>query len=169
MSQLPIHPALFFALYIVPLLLVPASQYPWVPFRELSLSIAVGGTLLVHLFWVFQTLTFVTSQSGKNRLHQGLFFLSLLFLLGTYLGLFAGVLKTNPLEGGSGSLFGTKSPLVAGGFIGAFVAFLWVAARALCEAEERGRVSAHNVVGTFLQLFYVVVGAPFIYRRLKAL
>ncbi len=48
-----------------------------------------------------------------------------------------------------------------------FFGFFWVPARAVCEAEAGRKVPLHSVVGTFLLFVYIVIGAPFIYRRLK--
>lgn len=45
----------------------------------------------------------------------------------------------------------------------------WLAATTFCEQETGTEVAAHSVLGTFLMFVYLVVGAPFLFARLKAI
>lgn len=50
-----------------------------------------------------------------------------------------------------------------------FLGSLWIAAQAICQGEAETKAPSHSVVGTFLLFVYLLIGAPFIYSRLKRL
>jgi len=49
------------------------------------------------------------------------------------------------------------------------VGMFWISARTLCEAELGRKVSTFSVIGTCMQFFFIFIGAPFIYLRLRKL
>jgi hypothetical protein len=57
------------------------------------------------------------------------------------------------------------------GFAGTLAFFWtsWPVAAALCNAEDGGETRAIRIIGTFLLCLYLIIGAPFIYKRLKTL
>jgi Na+/H+ antiporter NhaD/arsenite permease-like protein len=173
MTKLPLRPALFISAYflsmaiaIVPALLGQRFTMYWV-------AVAVLLALILQLWWTYRAVAAasrLTDERGRHSPRTTVKYL--LFLIGigaVYVAIFPYYVKPRlagtPLE----LYLGVDSPVLglAGCFL--FLAVFWIAARAVCEAEEKRKMPAHNVVGTFLLFFYLVIGVPFIYGRLKRL
>ena len=53
--------------------------------------------------------------------------------------------------------------------MGLLLRVFWVAASAMCDEETGTGAPSHSVVGSFLLFWYILLGAPFLYRRLLKL
>lgn len=175
MERLPLRPLLFVPAY---LLLTAIGILLGAPGLDISIfwtALFGLGCFAFHFRWTFRALAFVSKrppvvQKGagvSDPLRRARRF-SVMMILGFGALILYGV-YLQPVVG-SETLFAEllEMPLlllVVFSFFGIF----WISARAVCEAEAGKKVPAHSVVGTFLLFIYIVIGAPFIYRRLKKL
>jgi len=178
MSKLPMHPVVFIVIYLLLAIVTVLPLLSAVSSGTLLSAAAVCGALALQIFWVVQAVRFAGKIRMKDRATtRGLrqiktvdvvviiAFLCILFdviyrfyinehlVEGTWLALI--------LDGIYGICEGLPAILIFSVF--------WIAAKGLCEAEQEGHVPWHQVVGTFLLFLYLVIGAPFIYHRLKKL
>jgi hypothetical protein len=171
MAKLPLRPILFIFLYlgslVVPFYLAQHNVTHTVNLAALGVAFA----LLLQLVWTHQAATFIskvshtgTAASAWTRGLLGLFGLVVVYVL-----LYDNYIK--PAISGTviAPFLDRESPILGALFIVPVLIGFWLTARAVCDAEEKGHVPAHSVVGTFLLFFYLIIGAPFIYRRLKVL
>jgi len=175
MGKLPLRPLFFVPAY---LLLAAVSSLLGTSGLEISgfWPFLFGlGCFALHFAWTFRALAFVSKRLRSMRYSVDVseplptarrFLLVLIVCFGgavlykTYLqpALFGGTPFDKPLE-----------MALAFATVFLFFGIFWISARALCEAEMGRKVPAHSIVGTFLLFIYIVIGAPFIYRRLKKL
>jgi hypothetical protein len=175
MEKLPLRPLFFVPAY---LLVFVATSFSTAPGVEVSIfwsSLFGLGLFALHFFWTYRALAFAFERRRfmgrgagvSDPLHTARrFILIVILILGispfyqVYLkpALFSGAPFDEPLE----------FLLALAGLYFSFGIF-WIAARTLCEAELGGKASTIGIIGTFFQFLTVVIGAPFIYRRLKNL
>ena len=172
MEKLPLRPLLFVPAY---LLLNVMSVFPTLLGLELAAFWAVLfglGCFALHFRWTFRALAFASERLRSVQHGAGVpaplrtarrFLLMMIFFFGSAI-LYKTYLQPAVSETPFAELL--EMPLV---LLVAFLFFgiFWISARAVCDAEAGKRVPAHSVVGTFLLFIYIVIGAPFIYRRLK--
>ena len=177
MARLPLHPLILIPAYLV---LACIATFPMVGaqhYAVISTAIGVSGTLGLQVTWAVQAIIFV------SRLHLGddhgdsgtlltaakftVFALLLcLAIVASYYGYLQWQLPSStrmiPILKVISSICEVLAVLL-------FFSVFWISAAVICNAEEGGKVPAHRVVGTFLLLIYLVIGAPFIFARLKRL
>lgn len=174
MPRLPPRPIFFIPFY---LLLSIVAVYPKIAgatFAPYCAIIGTCGVVLLHLFWVFQAIAFVAGLSipsrkisDQRRLVKPL---SIIGVCVVYAATFDLFLKPHLFAGTPVEEILRVVFVIAVIFAAiAFFAIFWIAARTICEAEEDRKVTAYNIVGTFLLVVYIVIGAPFIYARLQRL
>jgi ABC-type transport system involved in cytochrome c biogenesis permease subunit len=173
MTKLPLRPVLFVPAYflslatvMVPLLLGQTFTMAWV-------AVAVSLALILQLWWTYRAVAFasqVTDEPGKHSSRTTIKYLLLVICIGAvYAAIFPSFVKPHLVGTPFEAYLGVDSPVMGLVVCLVFLAVFWVAARVVCEAEAKGKVPAHSVVGTFLLFFYIIIGAPFIYGRLKRL
>ena len=175
MEKLPLRPLFFVPAY---LFLSLMSVYPVlldIEFAEFWSLLLGLGAFALQFTWTYRALAFVSTRlhyprhgvSDSQPLWTARRILLMLtaFIAGVVLykgylqsAVFSGTLLDEPVEW-----------FLAIGTTSLFFGFFWIPARAVCEAEAGRKVPAHSVLGTFLLFIYIVIGAPFIYRRLKTL
>jgi len=173
MIRLPPRPSLFILAYIssfsvilIPGLLGSNVRINLVPF---AVSLALG----LQLWWTHQAITFVWKitrdhETGTLRAIAGYIFLMIGFCA-VYVAVYPSYVESRLTGTILESYLGVTSPILGLAVVLLFVAIFWIAAHVICEAEGREKLPAHSVVGTFLLFFYLVVGVPWIYGRLKRL
>lgn len=173
MAQLPLRPILFVPLYLLSIVPMAVFASASIPGAEYAYALGSGANFLLHWLWLFRTLR-VASESSRGSKP----FMMPVALLVAWIALLAWLafyqdhadLLQERMKALQLDRFGeVAGAIVVGVVVLTFFAFIWVTSRRLVEAEEKRKVPAHWVVGTFLLLFYIVIGAPFVYRRLKAL
>ena len=175
MGKLPLRPLFFLPAY---LLTGFVSAYPVlmdIQFAEFwSLLLGLSAAAL-QFTWTYRALAFASkrlqhlrhSVSDSQPLRTALRILLMLIAFFAGIALYKGYLQA-AVFGGT-LLDQPIAWFLAFGAAILFFGIFWIPARALCEAEMGRKVPAHSVVGTFLLFVYIVIGAPFIYRRLKHL
>lgn len=175
MKKLPLHPVVFIILY---LLLACVAVFPTSTGSTWSFYSAIGGTaaaLGLQILWSFQALS-AASSSAPDAAGARIWLVRARYgvlLLVLCLGLLAanelvqanGASLPAPLVSVSGALSSVCGSLGAVSFFGIFFAV----ARGICDAERARSMSKVGAVATFFLLVYMVIGAPFIYGRLKKL
>ena len=136
------------------------------------------GALMLQSVWTIQALAFSSKlltgkQQAKYMTVARVVVLVLLLCVG-FVALYNGHLKAHLAVGAPlATVVKVISSVCEGGAVVLFFSMFWIAARGICEVEEKGKgkgkVPAHRVVGTFLLFVYLVIGAPFIFGRLKKL
>jgi hypothetical protein len=131
---------------------------------------AVGDIIAIslHLFWLFRMAGVLNVQQATAGTPWRFRIVSAMLLF-VFAVIIVAVSYTAIYGPGETPAPGDPRPMLSVMAAVSFLVCLWVIARALCVAEARQPVPAHYIVGTFLLLFYLVIGAPFISRRLKAL
>ena len=173
MTKLPLRPILFIPAYFLSLAIIGLPLLFQMEFTVYWAAAAVLFALILQLWWTYQALAFacqfVGERSGLRTQTTVKCLLFLLILFAVYAAIFPSYIRPHL----SGTPFeislGMNSPILGLAVCIAFLAVFWLSARIVCEAEEKRKVPAHGVVGTFLLFFYIIIGAPFIYGRLKRL
>jgi len=166
MPPLPFNPWLYIALFIF---LTIATQFS--PASSMMLWTVGASVLLMtlHLTWIWQALRLIVAVYEPAAKHLQRVRTSLICTV-VGLGVTFAIIPTM-----ASSANQPPEPQFWIAFISMFcgvLAFFWTfwsAASALCNAEDRGEPPAIRIVGTFLLCLYLIIGAPFIYKRLKAL
>lgn len=140
------------------------------PVRNLALY-GPGLALLLQYIWSWQAVRF-TSIAFKpaTKFRKRFELLLKLAAMGAAIIVIGTFLNGGPVKSDAGDVRAAIITIVFGWVVIA-VAFaaLWNAAAALCMAEDGAETPPSRIVGTFLLFLVLVVGAPFIYRRLEAL
>jgi len=170
----PMRPWKFISLYLI---LVVGSfllqGYPW-KFAIFASLICILAAFALHLTWVFRGLN-TLSNSTHGVSHGGANWMGTARRSLVYSAvLVAIVLVIHILPGPSVdakwyNLFNFATAFIV---LFAFLFLLrifWIAAVALCDSEAQTKAPPHTVVGTFLLYWYLVLGAPFLYKRLVKL
>lgn len=163
-------------IYFVPAYLALAVLTTGLPMEEPeSTYLALAGfigTLALHLMWIRQAENSLSEKLAPAQSHlprkfykyhnavgiiAGLLIIAGLFLKGS------SVLEETPIK--EMLLFAFKILAVVWWVF--FVLMLWVAAQSLCFAEGNAKAKVNSVVGAVFLFFYIPIGAPFIYARLK--
>ena len=160
MSGLPMRPLLFIPLYLAlafgPVFAVTAGSGPALVVGQ----IATVAALMLQLSWIWRASEFAAAtlpnRSGDSR--------------SRFIPVAAGVLlvaaaicdRLGPPAESAVFFLIAATVLIA-------LSTAWRAAQTLCYAEALRSAHAPAVLATFFLLVYLVVGAPFIYSRLKAL
>lgn len=175
MEKPPLRPLLFVPAYLLLTVIATLLGNPGLDISAFWSRLFGVGCLALHFRWTFRALSFVSMrppfvQKGadvSDPLRTARRFLVMLILCFGGAVLYKAYL--HPVMFGGMPLYEPLEMLL--GLVTAFLFFgiFWISARAVCEAEVGKRVPAHSVVGTFLLFIYIVIGAPFIYRRLKKL
>lgn len=172
MAKLPLHPLILIPAY---LLLACVATIPMLGGQHYALG--VTGALGLQVAWAIQALAFASKEHvGDGRIARITQLATARFVVLTLLvclavvALYYGYLNWGPTsETSVTAILKALSSICEGLAVVLFFAVLWISAAGICDAEESGKAPAHRVVGTFLLLVYVVIGAPFIFTRLKRL
>jgi hypothetical protein len=175
MDKLPIRPLVFVPVYLLLFfvalfLTAPGLQIPgiWAPLLGLAV-------FALHFTWMFRATAYASKRRSSMGRSLGVqdppttvlrFLLMTLLCLG--LGeLYEAYLQPALIEGTSldkAIQFAIVLPTLY--FL---VGMFWIAARALCEAEMGPKAPTSGIASTAILFFFILIGAPFIYRRLKNL
>lgn len=175
MEKLPLRPLVFIPTYLV---LFVASVLVSAPGLEVS---AIWGALLgltlfaLHFTWMFRALAFASKRRGAMGGSRGaaeapttfLRFLVLMVLCFGVGELYEAYLQ--PAITGGSSLDQAIEAVFALLTIYFLVGMHWMSACAVCEAEMGRKASTFSIVSTAILFFFILIGAPFIYQRLKKL
>jgi len=176
-AKLPLHPFIFVPAY---LLLVCLATFPMIAAQHYALiwaAVGVVGALGLQVVWALRALVFVskkhTDDGRASRLIRlttaklGVFALVICLAIVT---LYQGYLRWHVSSMASIAVaLKLLSSVCEGLAVVLFFSTFWISAAGICNVEEGGKAPAHRVVGTFLLLVYLFVGAPFIFARLKRL
>jgi hypothetical protein len=94
------------------------------------------------------------------------------FLLMTFVCLGVGMLykaTLKPVIGEGSPLDSTVEIAIALPGLYFLAGMFWISARTLCEAEMGRKAPTFSIVATSILFFFIFIGAPFIYQRLKKL
>jgi hypothetical protein len=170
MTKLPLRPVLFIPAYFLALATVMIPALLGQTFTMVWMAVAVSLALILQLWWTYRAAAFATQITGEPGSRTIIKYLLLVICIGAvYAAIFPSFVKPHLVGTPFEAYLGVESPVMGLVVCLVFLAIFWIAARAVCEAEGKGKVPAHSVVGTFLLFFYIVIGAPFIYGRLKRL
>lgn len=172
MTKLPMKP-----IYFVPAYLVLAALPHGFPMEETdSMYLAVVGiigTLVLHLVWIRQAENslsemFVDVQIKPPKkfykYHNSVIVISALLTIGLF---FKGTISSDIEEILIKKMIFFGLNILALTWCGFFILMLWSAAQSLCLFEDKAKPKSNRVVGTFVLFFFISIGAPFIYGRLK--
>ena len=171
-DRLPLHPLVLTAVYLIaaagPIFLASGLAAPDLVF---ALMLFAG---FLQVTWILHVGRYAISRMEKHagvdeRLRRRT---RLMFgaASGIAISIFLAVivcwlfLTPNPQTGAYDNPW--VMPIVLGIFASGFT-LIFQAAKALCEAESKN--TGERIFVTVLRFFYIVIGAPFIYRRLKRL
>ncbi len=173
MTKLPLRPVLFIPAYFLSLAIMMVPALLGQKFTMYWAAVAVLLALILQLWWTYRAVAFasqVTDERGKHSPRTTVKYLLLLIgLSAVYAAIFPSYVKPRLAGTPFESYLGVDSPILGLAVCLVFLAVFWTAARVVCEAEGKGKVPAHSVVGTFLLFFYIIIGAPFLYLRLRKL
>lgn len=171
MRRLPLHPALFIAAWLAIAAASMAAMLAGPPVEEILYAPAVAALLLASVAWTWQAGRFAAGVlAARGRAQLGRRFdlaaniLGAVAIMGSVLWVIAlpqGLSTTGPTI----ALLSVALPLLG---MGAF-ALYGIASAALCAAERTVGGGSPHVLGTFIQFVYLVLGAPWLYRRLRRL
>ena len=170
-SKLPMNPW-FFIVLMVSLTAIGA----WSIEQHMGWTAgADAAALALQLAWIFQAGMFAFGKADRifgfneklakqKRLMIGALICLVIAFLVTILGfsLFADP-KSGTITGTSALVFGPTMLLV----FASFFTLIFQAARILCHAEEKN--TGERIFVTCLLFLYLIIGAPFLFRRLKQL
>jgi hypothetical protein len=170
MEKYPLNPWAFEAVFICLIMastLEDGTASPRV--REFAMY-APGLAFLLQLVWSWQAVRFISiifPPAAKIRRRFEL----LLKLAAAGMGIIVvGSTFTEQLAAASSKELSSAIIMIFGMVVVAVVlAVFWNAAAALCMAEDGAETPPSRIVGTGFLFLYLVIGAPFLYRRLKAL
>lgn len=171
MSKLPMHPVKFVVIYVLVSSLAMALQEFGGSLGSYMDLILVISAAALHLSWTLQSLQFVSSISKPSGTAEVTAVQAAIRSI-----VFAGVLIVSVAV--YDRFLKSHFPPIASQVIGILIIFsaiyfllrvFWIAASSLCSAEQKKVADAHTIIGTFLLFFYLLVGAPFIFRRLRAI
>lgn len=166
------RPLPFIVLYLVLIFAsVMFEEHGVVTYLSFCLTLAAFG-LQVH--WSYRALIYVMATSGSAEIASSVGAMWISLVAGILL-LALVVAYTLLLEAhiASSQVRFVLSRLIAPvlGFLGVgmLLRVFWIPAAALCDAEERGKSPVHSIVGIFLLFVYLMLGIPFIFKRLMRL
>ena len=150
MRRLPLRPLVFIPIYIALGFFVPAYAVNTGGIDALSLAMAaIFVCTLLHVTWIWRALAFAAGHDptrGPRRLA-----------------------RARPLAPLGPEWLAAVEPFLIFAMVVGFFMLAWCAARTVCDAEVESGAPSHAAIGTFLALLYLVIGAPFVYGRLRAL
>lgn len=166
MAKLPMKPVYFVPAYLSLMVLpycMPAEEE-----KYLALA-AFAGLWALHLIWIRQVEDSLseTPAFAQNDLARKFYRYqkAVVVITGVLLtGMFFQLTIPSVLEG---SLVMQLLNVLVVPWWAFFILMLWAVARSLCFAEGRAKPDAGIILGTGLLFFCIVIGAPFIYARLK--
>ncbi len=171
MRRLPLRPLVFIPIYIALGFFVPAYAVNTGGIDALSLAMAaIFVCTLLHVTWIWRALAFAAGHDptrGPRRLARARP-LALAVALATVL-VFAIAWLVPPLAPLGPEWLAAVEPFLIFAMVVGFFMLAWCAARTVCDAEVESGAPSHAAIGTFLALLYLVIGAPFVYGRLRAL
>lgn len=170
MEKLPLNPWAFIAAFIGLIMLSLLEETTASPLVREFAMYAPGLAFFLQLIWSWQAVRFISivfPPAAKIRRRFEL----LLKIAAAGMGIIViGSTFTEQLVAASTRELLSASIMIFGMIVVAIVlAVFWNAAAALCMAEDGAETPSSRVVGTGFLFLYLVIGAPFIYRRLKAL
>ena len=162
-------------LFIVFMLLLTAIG-AWTIDRNVGWTGATdAAAFALQLVWIFQAGMFAFGKAGQKfgnsekRAKQKRLMVGALICM-PIIGLVMILGFSRFADPQSGTITGTAAlvfaPLMLL-FFAVFFTFIFQAARVLCEAEEKE--TGERIFVTCLLLLYLIIGAPFLYRRLRHL
>ena len=170
-GKLPINPWLF-----IGLTLLLTAIGAWNIERHMAwTSVAYGAAWMLQLAWIFQAGLYACGQAEQksgaggeriNRKHRmigALIVLAIAFSTMIFGFLFFANPETGTIDGAPALVFGPAMLLT----FAAFFTLIFQAAKALCLAEEKN--TGERVFVSCLLFLYLIIGAVFLFRRLKQL
>lgn len=171
MAKLPMRPIKFIVIYLLVSFFAIVSQKfggAFGLYAGLILGLAAGS---LHLAWTFQSLRFAstfsapTGASETTQIRAAFRSSGFAAALTAFVVIYDKFLESY-IPSNIAQVFGVLIIFSAFFFL---LRVFWIAASTLCAAEQKETPDAHSVIGTFLLFFYLLIGAPFIFRRLRAI
>ncbi len=178
MAKLPIRPIIFVPAYLLVYVMVFLAVIGWGPIPWSVGALGILGGISLHIVWIFQSLTFLSQLpisyrentrlvSLASRAHR---FLPYGVIACAIAISYETLLEPQLVSWPTIELFlGGLIEIIGMVAVFLYFALFWIAARALCEAEDGPRSEYGKIFGTFLLFAYLAFTAPFIFRRLKKL
>ena len=170
MPRLPLRPAVFIPVYVGLAFGPSVAMSAGGPVAGAAAMVAALVALALHADWVFRSIDYVAA-TAPARLARPLELARLAaHATGWCGGLAIAHAALAPFVSPTGeTILGPAVPWLLLVAVLGFLTQVWIASRLLCDAEAGGRAPLHALVGTVLLFLYLAIGAPFLFRRLKAL
>jgi len=175
MEKLPIRPLVFVPAYLLLVVVSASLAAPGLDIPGIWATLLGLAVFALHFTWMFRAMAYASKWRRPMGLSRGvsdppttvLRFLLMMFLCLGVGALYKAYLQPAITDGTS--LDKTIELAIALPTLYFLVGMFWISARTLCEAEMGRQAPTFSIVSTSILFFYIFIGAPFIYRRLKKL
>lgn len=175
MEKLPLRPLVFVPAYLLLAVVSAFLAAPGLDIPGVWVSLLGLAVFALHFTWMFRALAYASKRRISVGLNLGasdpattvLRYLVLMLLCFGIGALYKAFLQ--PANSAGSSLDKTIEFAIALPALYFLAGIFWIPARALCEAEMGRKATTFSIVGTAILFFYIFIGAPFIYQRLKKL
>lgn len=175
MEKLPLRPLVFIPAYLLLLAVSALLKVPGLATSGIWPALLSMAAVALHFAWMVRAVTY--ASKWRRSMGQTLSVseppttvlrcLVMTFLILGVAVLYKAYLK--PAVGEGSPLDNTVEMALAAPGLYFLVGMFWISARTLCEAEMGRKAPTSSIVATSILFFYIFIGAPFIYRRLKNL
>ena len=175
MEKLPLRPLVFVPAYLLLWAVSAILAAPGLGISGIWAAVLSMAVVALHFTWMVRAVAY----ASKRRLSMGLssdvskpsatvlrFLLMTVLILGVSAPYKA---YLEPVVGEGSALDTTVETALALSGLYFLVGMFWISARTLCEAEMGRKAPIFSIVATAILFSFLLIGAPFIYRRLKEL